>query len=46
MHLSTIRAYLFAFHAEGFIHYEEPAHPTKPRIYVWDTTALEPKKHG
>jgi DNA-binding IclR family transcriptional regulator len=46
MHLSTVRAYLFAFHAEGFVHYEEPAHPTKPRIYVWDTTALEPRKHG
>lgn len=46
MHLNTIRAYLFAFHAEGFVRYNEPTSPTKPRVYFWDAASLEPRKHG
>jgi DNA-binding IclR family transcriptional regulator len=46
MQLGTIRAYLNAFHAEGFLHFEEPARPTKPRVYFWDAASLEPRKHG
>jgi DNA-binding IclR family transcriptional regulator len=45
MQLGTIRAYLNAFHAEGFLHFEDPVKATKPRVYFWDAASLEPRKH-